>query len=725
MRRPSVTITMAILPMFLPALISSMSVTSRTFPGINNNLQLLEAHPQNFIREVEAWLSLQNRKYQRSPTQFTTSSTMIELPVNETTIEQGSIGLHLLPTPTRLEDCRGPRDLLHMTERCLQSQRRSFPASIDAKSFGDEQLIHYSKVIHLHQDVWEQKPEIVKARLLAQIGVTARRLFARKTQVRKIPKDVAQSFLQEHHLWGATQAKYSYGLFYTNTLDDVSTPEELVAVATFTKGRKVERGDQKLHFQSHELLRYCSQRDMSVVGGISKLIKAFIRNHNPDDLVTVVDRDWGDGSGWHSVGFSTVTTTDPIVMAVNPKEPGTRRHLVGAGIGTMLPSPTTAKKSNQAQRLGLPSTILEELDQVNITAENARSILARHNFFLVYDAGVERLFRPLRKDAMNEDDDSSPIELWNSSRPKYAEQYYSQNHGISALLSEASAAVEAPVIKPDWLASWRTTSGSASLAKLIFSAPSSLDSMANVEVRERANGWRTVALVGGTRKSIYHSVYKINPATGGIEPEAVTSDYITIMANSFLALWQLENDIDSQAQATRLLHLGLGGGTLLRLLEARLLSNCFQKALDLDTGVVAAFEFVTPSSPSVEPCVGDALTIQREASEPAWNAIFLDVFDESLRLPPSFYSFEYLQHLRDNMLDPVNGMVFMNLHSGGTKREEVIDEARITFSQVFSTVRMVLARDSRPNGGNTILIGCCNSSTLTQMELEEIVYSSS
>jgi hypothetical protein len=261
----------------------------------------------------------------------------------------------------------------------------------------------------------------------------------------------------------------------------------------------------------------------------------------------------------------------------------------------------------------------------------------------------------------------------------------------------------------NWLASWHSTSGSASTAKLIHSAPSSLDSNAVVEVRERSHGWRTVGLIGGATKSIYHAVYKINPDTGEVEPEAVVSDYITIMADMFLATVQHHKQTgqrdDKEPGAVRLLHLGLGGGTLLRLLAHNLL-GCHQKAVELDEGIVAVFKPLMPLVPTFELCVGDALKIQREANELAWDGIFIDIFDADNRLPPLFYSLDFLRHLRDDLMVPKYGIVVLNLHSGGKKRQSVIDDAHQAFTQVFSNVRLIAARDSKPNGGNMVIIAC-------------------
>ena len=272
-------------------------------------------------------------------------------------------------------------------------------------------------IIHLHEDVWKSKPGIVRSRLLTRLGRTEARIFARKTTSRRINSDAARSFLEEHHLWSSTKAKHSYGLF--------AADNELVAVATFSKGRTVMRDG--IPHKSHELLRFCTRRDETVVGGITKLIKAFVIDQKPDDIITVVDRDWGSASGWHSLGFETVHIMSPLIMVV-AAEDGVRRHLVGAGI-------QHGSSNKNGARLGLLSHILTELSSIT-NAVQALECLARHSLYPVYDTGVERLMMllPNSEASRRVGDTKSGLELWEKSVPSYASSYYSSNSGIAALL---------------------------------------------------------------------------------------------------------------------------------------------------------------------------------------------------------------------------------------------------------------------------------------------------
>jgi hypothetical protein len=285
-----------------------------------------------------------------------------------------------------------------------------------------------------------------------------RRLYARQTTVCRIDRHTARDFLWQHHLWGSTTStKYSYGL-YDNTMkrsnvnnntkgkvDDDDDPLRhttkygtLVAVATFSSRRNVRRGqglNQRI-YRSHELLRTCTCRNVSIVGGISKLISAFIKDHNVDDIVTVIDRDWGIGqTNWYTLGFTTVATMLPIPMVIHGTDRTRRRHLIGAGIIQYDDDLEIDVKNMDTPfiRFGLPRSIVSELETISSYAE-AIQCLHRHNYYLTYDAGVERLFLLVSK----KDDQECVQSLWNSSIPQYAKHHYSYVQGIDAIIQHVA-----------------------------------------------------------------------------------------------------------------------------------------------------------------------------------------------------------------------------------------------------------------------------------------------
>jgi hypothetical protein len=376
------------------------------------------------------------------------------------------VWLHLIASPTNLNDCLTPTCTRDMTNQIL------------------EQGTQHS-LIHLHQDVWQAKQEIVTSRLLLRLGHCKTRIFARKTVAKRITAAVAIPFLQDHHLWSATKAKYYYGLFLRGVQPGDEKEDDdydnLVAVATFSSRRKILRNGEP--HRSHELIRFCSRRDGVVVGGITKLLKAFIQDHKPDDIVTVIDRDWGPGTGWHSLGFETVHIMDPLVMVVGRQpavvhqeeeeeddcvpttkenkvlERYVRRHLVGAGIQAA----SRIESNLNRDRLGVEEHVLGELANLN-TYQDSIACLASYGYFPVYDAGVERLIMIVPKDNTNynsKQQHTSAKELWKQSIPTYAPTYYSPNTGVAALLRHAAEPPESALRAQQQSSSSQTAGASA------------------------------------------------------------------------------------------------------------------------------------------------------------------------------------------------------------------------------------------------------------------------
>ncbi len=173
--------------------------------------------------------------------------------------------------------------------------------------------VHQSRLIHLWEDVWCAKTEVVKSRLLALLGRSTR-IHARLCQVQRIDKHTVDKFLTSNHLQVSTNAKFKYGIFikpsYFTRYQQVLSPySSLVAAATFSAARTVHREGQP--YRSVELIRFANLCGCTVVGGLDKLIKAFINEHHPDDIMTYADRDWSDGRGYEKVGFQRVEVTPP------------------------------------------------------------------------------------------------------------------------------------------------------------------------------------------------------------------------------------------------------------------------------------------------------------------------------------------------------------------------------------------------------------------------------
>ena len=134
----------------------------------------------------------------------------------------------------------------------------------------------------------------VKALLLKLFGKTTK-IGARKTQVKILTSNEAMIFHKEHHLHSAVGAQFHYGLFYEN---------ELVMVASFGKNRFSTKYE-------YECTRITSHSNYTVIGGVSKLIKHFIKTQSPKSIITFADLRFGNGDVYKKCGFEFVEFTTP------------------------------------------------------------------------------------------------------------------------------------------------------------------------------------------------------------------------------------------------------------------------------------------------------------------------------------------------------------------------------------------------------------------------------
>lgn len=157
------------------------------------------------------------------------------------------------------------------------------------------------KLIHIFSDEWKYKKEIVKSRLLSQLGIIQNKIYARKCEIKEVSNKDSVIFLDLNHLQGSCTSSLRYGL-YNN--------EELVAIMTFGKSR--------FNDDEYELIRYCNKCNGAVVGGASKLFKHFLKNNTVKNIISFADRRWSGKLGlYSSLGFKLEYETPPSYFYIN------------------------------------------------------------------------------------------------------------------------------------------------------------------------------------------------------------------------------------------------------------------------------------------------------------------------------------------------------------------------------------------------------------------------
>ena len=159
----------------------------------------------------------------------------------------------------------------------------------------EKQSIH---LIHIYEDDWLYKQDIVKSRLKSLLGFSDRTIGARKCIIKELDNKTSSKFLEENHLQGGgLNSKYRYGLYFEN---------ELVACMTFGSSR-FEKGKMELH-------RFANKLGLNVSGGASRLFKYFINTVKTTEVISYADRSWtmnNDKSVYKQLGFELIKETTP------------------------------------------------------------------------------------------------------------------------------------------------------------------------------------------------------------------------------------------------------------------------------------------------------------------------------------------------------------------------------------------------------------------------------
>lgn len=166
------------------------------------------------------------------------------------------------------------------------------------------------------QDRWHRQRKMMQKRLLAHLEVFSQ-AYARNCELRKIDKATARGFLMENHSYGHAACRHCYGLFlkrYTGHAAGTLAPGTLVAVATFSNARKWLKGGKTI--SSYEWTRYASLPDLRLSGGMGKMLKGFIRDVRPDDIMTYADLEWSAGDVYRTLGFEPEGAKDAVMFTV-------------------------------------------------------------------------------------------------------------------------------------------------------------------------------------------------------------------------------------------------------------------------------------------------------------------------------------------------------------------------------------------------------------------------
>lgn len=190
------------------------------------------------------------------------------------------------------------------------------------------------RLIHVYEYLYREKRELVLRMLARAAGVDPIREMARKCKVVRLSQADATEFYFQHHLMGTVTASLHLGL---------EREGSVVCAASFGKRYGLPEGET-------EMMRFCLPPELSVTGGMNRLVKHAAGILGTEICHSSVVLDWFTGASFSASGWRYIGDTAPSYVWTHPRRQPVKRwqaqrkhlpRLLGEGF-----DPTLSEKQN-------------------------------------------------------------------------------------------------------------------------------------------------------------------------------------------------------------------------------------------------------------------------------------------------------------------------------------------------------------------------------------------
>lgn len=164
------------------------------------------------------------------------------------------------------------------------------------------------QLIHVFEDEWVFKQQIVKDRIRHLLGASSKKIYARKCKLVELKYSDTELFLRLNHIQGSIKTNINLGLMYN---------DELVSAMTISKPRFTKK-------YQYELIRFCSKIDCNVIGAAGKLFHYFVNKYNPSSVISYADYRYSTGKLYEKLNFKNIGRSNPDYFYLKP--PDIHRH---------------------------------------------------------------------------------------------------------------------------------------------------------------------------------------------------------------------------------------------------------------------------------------------------------------------------------------------------------------------------------------------------------------
>ena len=151
------------------------------------------------------------------------------------------------------------------------------------------------RLLTIFEDEWRDKRSIVESMIQNRLGRNSVKIGARECAIIEVDNNIRKEFFNANHIDGDVRAKVAYGLQFHN---------ELVACISLRRPFHNSLGDKI------EIARFATKKNMTVVGGLSRLL-SHVRIMVKQPIMTYVDKRLGNGESYQKAGFKLIRETGP------------------------------------------------------------------------------------------------------------------------------------------------------------------------------------------------------------------------------------------------------------------------------------------------------------------------------------------------------------------------------------------------------------------------------
>lgn len=156
----------------------------------------------------------------------------------------------------------------------------------------------FPKLIVIFESIWNNKKSIILQKIAVMLGEFTL-LHGRKCKLNIVSADESQLFLDKYHFLGNTKSEIRIGLYFEN---------QLVALSIWGKVRFMKYENPP--YYSAELIKFASLPNISIAGGLSKLIAHFQSLYHCKTIMTYADLSWYIGNTFENLGFQAISIAE-------------------------------------------------------------------------------------------------------------------------------------------------------------------------------------------------------------------------------------------------------------------------------------------------------------------------------------------------------------------------------------------------------------------------------